>query len=515
MAATGTLRQRAVSVCAGLVLAVAARGQDTLPTPRPAPTVQDVVPAPQSAVPPPLPETDAQVYPIDLPTALRLVNADNPTVAAAQAAVLAAYQRQRQAQVLWLPNLLLTPASYGRHDGQTQFEGTGQVVTASYGNLANNGSAVLNFGLAEAYYAPLITRQLTAAQFQQARAVNQNLQQDVAVAYLNLLRAHARIAVNAEALSNALEMEKNAAAAALAGKSQTAADLQRARTEVARLRVQRIDLEAQAAVASAHLVQLVYLPPALDLRPADAQVLPVTLVPVESVLDELLLVAFANRPELLQSRDQAAAALERWRLARTRPWLPQVQVGYTAGAFGGGPNATITNYGGRGDGQAQLVWQFTNLGLADVARAREQRALYNQAGYEVLQVQAQVAAEVTAALRVARARLRTLQTAQDGVRQAVEMWRRLRESAFGLASAAQRYDPLEPLLAEQALQQAREQYLNEVVEYNQTQFRLYTALGQPAVEALPKAVALPLDVTVVPHFPGQVQPDQQPPAPPR
>src|SRR5579864_4805409 len=43
--------------------------------------------------------------PIDLPYALRLVNASNPTIAIARERVREAYARQQQARVLWVPNL--------------------------------------------------------------------------------------------------------------------------------------------------------------------------------------------------------------------------------------------------------------------------------------------------------------------------------------------------------------------------------------------------------------------------
>ena len=62
---------------------------------------------------------EIQVLPIDLPTALRLVNASNPTIGVARARVREAYARLRQAQVLWLPNLESGPA-YLRHDGILQ-----------------------------------------------------------------------------------------------------------------------------------------------------------------------------------------------------------------------------------------------------------------------------------------------------------------------------------------------------------------------------------------------------------
>src|SRR6516225_4212866 len=51
------------------------------------------------------PRDDNQTLPIDLPTALRLVETTNPTVAAARARVAAAYAQLDQANLLWLPNL--------------------------------------------------------------------------------------------------------------------------------------------------------------------------------------------------------------------------------------------------------------------------------------------------------------------------------------------------------------------------------------------------------------------------
>jgi hypothetical protein len=48
------------------------------------------------------------------------------------------------------------------------------------------------------------------------------------------------------------------------------------------------------------------------------------------------------------------------------------------------------------------------------------------------------------------------------------------------------------------LAQARTQYLNEVIEYNRVQFRLFTALGQPPQDALPNARPQPQKLPVLP-----------------
>ena len=120
-----------------------------------------------------------------------------------------------------------------------------------------------------------------------------------------------------------------------------------------------------------------------------------------------------------------------------------------------------------------------------------------------MEVQAQVSAEVVAAAKASRYRLQTLATSQEAVRQAVEMYRRLEASSFGMAGPRAQYDALEPLVAIQALNQARTQYLTEVIEYNRAQFRLYTALGQPPLCALP-GVTVPVEV---PANPATAAPD--------
>jgi hypothetical protein len=133
-----------------------------------------------------------------------------------------------------------------------------------------------------------------------------------------------------------------------------------------------------------------------------------------------------------------------------------------------------------------------------VALAHVRRSQYNQANYHVMEVQAQVAAEVTAAAQLVRRRARAIEPVQEAVREALETYRRLQVAAFGLATREGLLNSLEPLIAEQTLAQTRSRYLTQVIEYNKAQFRLYRALGQPPLEALPEAVAKPVEVPVAP-----------------
>jgi outer membrane protein TolC len=435
--------------------------------------------------------------PIDLPTALQMAASSNPTITLARERVREAYFVLRESQAAFLPNLRGGP-QYNRHDGIIQ-NSQGRVFDTNKWNFFIGGGAALEWDTPNLLFAPLIARRLSDAQAAAAQAVNDDIQLDVVSAYLDLLRVFAQLAINADTLSRAEEMLRNAEQADKAGLGKTPADATRARSEVALRRAERIDLRGQAGVASARLAQLLLLDPTVDLEPADHAVLPIVLIPLDVPLKELVSTGLANRPELAESQALVGAAEGRLRQAKFAPLIPRIDVAYSSGQFGGGINGTPELFGGRGDGTVMATWELRGLGLEDLARAKTRRTQLNEATIHVREVEARVGAEVTTAAKVASARQSALGDAQRAVTEALETWVRLEKSAFGVTGPNRQYDPLEPLLAEQALDVARSRYLTEVIEFNRAQFRLYWALGQPPVCALPQASALPVAVPVVPE----------------
>jgi outer membrane protein TolC len=457
---------------------------------------------PAAAVPPVFRE-GTEVLPIDLPTALRLASASNPTIALARQRAEEAYARLEQARLAWVPDLVTGPA-YLRHDGRLQ-DTLGNLVTTSKGSLFEGGGAALRVETSDALFGPLVARRLVQASRAASVAVEHAVQLDVALAYLELLLVHGQLGVNADILARDQELQRRAEAAERAGLTKTTADPNRARAEV-QLRLQeRINLIGQMRVVSARLARLLLLRPTVGLVPAEPAVVPVRLVNEECPLDDLVALGLMNRPELAESRALVAASLARWRQARLGPLFPRLEVSYFAGAFGGGINDSLNHFGARGDGIAQAVWELHNLGFGDRARARERRAQYNEATLHVVELQARVAEEVTAAAQSAQTRRETLLAAQQAVREAAEMWRKLERASFGILGPRRELDSLEALLAVQTLAQARTSYLNDVIEYNRAQFQLFAALGQPPLLALPQAEPVPVEVPVVPEpwKPGQ------------
>jgi outer membrane protein TolC len=155
--------------------------------------------------------------------------------------------------------------------------------------------------------------------------------------------------------------------------------------------------------------------------------------------------------------------------------------GYAGGGFGGGQNAFFGNFSGRGDATVSLFWELQNLGFTDRAIARRNEAENHAAALRLIKVENQVAAEVAAAYktRLAAAR-RMAQTALE-VTKAQESLRlnllNIRRGA-GLPEAIRPIEVLQPI---QALALARTEYLNSVRAYNRAQFRLYYAIGWPAL----------------------------------
>jgi len=483
--------------CVSLLSAQTKEAPPTLPEPNPEPAAPKKSQPYAPAVPTyTLYRSERAPLPIDLPTALRLADASNPTIQVAQARVREALARLDQARVLWLPNLDAGVA-YNRHDGRTQNQ-SGVVFDVSRSNLFMGGGPTLRVELSEALYAPLIARRLVQAEAARARATNNDTQLDVALAYLDLVDVYGRLAIARDTLYRAEYVLRAAQAGVQAGINKTGADPNRAATEV-HLRRQEISLlRGQIGAASARLGRLLLLDPAVELYPADYAVVPVTLVPTNWGLEQLIALGLVNRPELVAGRSLLDAAQTRVRQARYGPFIPRVQLDYPVGAFGGGTNAFVGDFGARGELTAQMFWELRNLGFGNVADVRAQRAVSDESYFRLVEVQAQVGAQISEAAKLAGARFATLNDAQEAVKQATEMYRKLRESSFQMLGTQGRLDALEALTAIQALNQARVQYLDEVIEFNRAQFRLFTALGQPAACALPDAMAHPLDVSPLP-----------------
>jgi outer membrane protein TolC len=434
----------------------------------------------------PMPNADGNVsqasvepFLIDLPTALRLANAENPQIRFASERIAVAQAQYEQASVLWLPHLSVGPR-WLRHDGQIQ-DIRGEVITVSRSALFAGGGARLQVGVADAYFEPLAARQMVAASSAGQRAVTNETLLEVALAYWDLVRAHAALAIARETLDNTSRLDERAQGWLRIEKLKPA-DAERVRTEL-HGRAQDLQLaQEKIRVVSARLARLLRLDPFLTLVPGEGRVVPLDLVDPQLPPAELAATALGNRPELAESRALAQAAGARLRQAEMGPFLPSFVLDYAAGGFGGGRNSFFGEFDGRSDAEVAAVWQLHNLGLGNRALARQRAAEMRQSQIHVMAEMDRVVSEAAQAAARVQARRQQLPPADSAVASAASSFKR----NFELFSkgGVELILPIEVLQSLNAMNKARQDQLEATIAYNHAQLQLHWALGFP-VDASP------------------------------
>lgn len=426
-------------------------------------------------------------YPIDLPAALRLAGGNNLQIAIAIEKVKAAHARLQGAQSLWMPSVNLGVV-YNKHDGQLQ-DTRGSVVEVQRSSLfvgggltmdqiplagAANGPARLFVGLplADVIFAPLAERQRVEAAHASQQATFHNTLLEVALAYLNLLYAEGKVTISEEAIEHARELLRLVEKRVEAGQD-LPADKYRAEVELANQRQQLHQAESMVGMASAELVRLLRLDPAVVLFPLEKMPVPVDLVNPGLPLQKLIAQGVATRPEVAAAEATAGAYHERMQQEKWRPWIPTLQVGLGSGGFGGGRGSFFGNFQDRVDFDALAVWEIRNLGFGNKALQRERSSQYRQAALEVLQTQDRIAAEVSGAYHRVKFGKQQIQSAKEQVIAAAEAIPLNFKGIFGGDLRA-----IEAQQAVRTLAMSRMQYLAAILDHNRAQFELLRSIGQ-------------------------------------
>jgi outer membrane protein TolC len=433
-----------------------------------------------------LPGTAASVdaRPIDLGSALALVAGQNPQVNFARARARESYAAIDSAESIWLPNLQ-AGANYHHHDGQLQDVG-GRAINVNRTSLNGGFGAgavgagtvprpglVLNFHLADAVLGPEIARRTAWASRHALDATINDQLLSVALAYLDLLEAHQRLAIARGTLSNTDELTEITAKFAESGQG-LRADANRAETENALRRNEVLQAEESVAVASARLAELVRFDASMTLQPCEPTVVPLQLADASADARSLVATALSHRPELREQRALVDAACQRLQREKYAPLVPSILLGASYTGFGGGIGADISDVGDRTDFDALALWQVRGLGFGERAARAEASSRVDQARFRQLQTMDRVAREVVEAKAQADSRAQQILVAEDAVRAAESSYRLNSQRISELQGL-----PIETLQAIQALDAAQREYLRAVTDYNEAQFRLHRALGWP------------------------------------
>jgi len=472
--------------------ALPAEGQNPSGAQEPRPAPRDEAPTP--LLPPSPSILGANVAPIDLSTALRLANVQNPDLLLARQRVVEAAALQQLAAAQFLPSLN-GGTNYDSHTGVLQ-QSNGNILTvnrsAIYVGAGANAVAagtvnvpgvVLVGNPATVVYGYLASRQVVQARQFSSEAVRNQTLLRVVLAYSELLRAEGALAVAQQVRAEAREVARLTAAYALVGEGRPA-DADRAATELARRETDTQAAEGGVLIASARLAEVLNIDPSVRLHPTDAFVVPQPIVPDPIPVQELIALALLRRPELAERRAVIREALLSLNGARVLPFSPNVLVGFSSGGFGGGSNLVrpvFGSFGGRTDFDAVAYWTIQNMGVGNLALINLARAHLRTTQYEEIAVLDMVRAEVAEAYARTHARFAQIATAEQAVRTGVSGFR---EDFLRILQPPRTTLPIELLDSLRLLARARSEYLNAIVDYNNAQFELYVSLGQPPAEAL-------------------------------
>jgi outer membrane protein TolC len=439
------------------------------------------VPAP-AVVPPPSSE-----YPIDLATALRLADAENPTIARARTYILQALAEQLSARSLLVPSLN-GGASYHGHNGNLE-RSSGRITNVSLQSLyVGAGAGVTTTGipvvpgvnvfcpLTDAWFEPLAAKQRVAVTQAGARATANDILLDVANLHLELLGNQAILDAQKLTESQVFEVVRVTKQYAIAGEGRDS-DANRAQAQWRRRRADVQQAEQDVLVTVARLANRLNLDPSVRLKPMGGPLVPLQLISLETPQPQLIDVALKTRPELAARNAAIDEAEFRKKEEIGRPLLPTLWLGYSGGGFGGGSNLSpplVGRFAGRNDFDANVYWTLLNFGAGNAALIHERDAQLNQAIAERARTINLVRQEVSSALADARAGANEISIRQNELTSAEQGFREDLERSFQNLGR-----PIEVLNSLELLGNSRLNLIRAIVRYDQSQFRLWVALGSP------------------------------------
>jgi outer membrane protein TolC len=413
-----------------------------------------------------------RTFPIDLPTALRLADAQNVDVQIARARIAEARANKDSALEKFFP-WLGVGAGYRRHEGRIQ-DVAGDVFDADKQSYNAGGTFTAQLELGDAIYQSLAAKQqLHAADFA-LDSQRQDSTLAAALGYMDLVNARELIDVVKEALNTSQEYQKQLADAVAAGLAFKGDDL-RVQGQTHQYRAALRQAIEKQRIAGARLAQTLHLDSSIELIPEDTELLPITLVQTNASLDSLVKQALSFRPELKEGQSLVSAARESENSAVYGPLIPSVNAQAFLGGLGGGKNGSTDNFGSSEDYVVTLGWRIGPGGLFDAGRTRGAKARLESVKLSLVKLEDAITRQVVESHTRVHSLLDQIDIARHSLQSGSEALRLSRErKQFGVGIV------LEDIQAQQDLTRARSEYVNVVAEYNKAQYGLARASGSLA-----------------------------------
>jgi outer membrane protein TolC len=414
--------------------------------------------------------TNASVYPIDLPTALRLAGAQNLEIQIARERLSEAEADRSSALERFFP-WVAPSIGYHRRDGVAQAVPAGTISDAHFQSYSPGVALTAQMDLGDAIYKSLVAKQLVRASDQALEAQRQDVSLTAASGYFDLAKAKALAGVAADALKTSQDYEQQLHRAVEAGIAFKGDEL-RVQTQTKQYQIVLRQAMERQRVGAVDLARILHLDPRVELVPQDSGLARLTLVDTNSSANVLVARALSSRPELKQSGALVAAARDSRNGAVYGPLIPSVGAQAFGGGLGGGPDGGPSHFGAEGDYLVGLSWRIGPGGLFDPGRTHATKARLAQAELGDTKLRDDVVAQVVASLARVQSLSDQIELAEGKLAFAAETLRVTHErKQFGVGVV------LEDLQAQQDLARARADYLDAIAEFNKAQYGLSTAVG--------------------------------------
>jgi outer membrane protein TolC len=426
----------------------------------------------QTSTPPTKVELEKRdgAYVVDLPTVLRLANAQNLDIQIAREKLNEAKANHTSAVSQFFP--WLSPGiSYRRHDNLIQAV-NGEFINVHKQSYAPGVTLAAQVDIGDAIYKNLAAKQQVNLAEHAFAAQRQETALASAQNYFALLFAQAAVGVANEAIRISTNHEAQVGQAVEAGLIFKGDEL-RVRTQAERNRLTLRQAIEQKRIAAARLAQTLHLDPAVELVATDSDLAPLTIFDVKSSLGSLIAQAIADRPDRKQSAASIASARATKDGAVFGPLIPTLGAQAFVGGLGGDSSAGSSKFGEQEDYFVGVSWRIGPGGLFDVGRTRAAESRLKTVELSGEKLDDEISRQVVDAfVRVQSLRdqidsaKRVLTTAEEGLRLA----QLRKEFAVGIV--------LENIQAEQDLTRARFDYLKAVADFNSAQYVLSRAVGK-------------------------------------
>jgi outer membrane protein TolC len=411
-----------------------------------------------------------QIYPIDLPTTLRLAGAQNLEIQLARQRLKQAEAERSIAVEKFFP-WIAPGVSYHRRDGVAQAVPAGTISDAHFQSYSPGVALAAQMDIGDALYQSLAAKQLVRASDQGLEVQRQDVILSAAHRYFELAKAKALVQVASEALKTSETYEHQLHDAVEAGIVFKGDEL-RVQTQTKQYAILLRQAVEQQKVGSVELARILHLDPKTELVASDSGLNRLTLVETNASMNRLVEQALEARPELKRSGALIAAARQSRNGAVYGPLIPSISAQAFGGGLGGGPDGGPNHFGAEGDYLVGLTWRIGPGGLFDPGRVRANKARVAEAEIEAAKIRDDVAAQVVAGLARTQSLSDQIELSQAKLAAATETLRVTHErKQYGVGIV------LEDLQAQQDLERARADYLTAIAEFNKSQYSLLKAIG--------------------------------------